>query len=212
MAHIVIATGNEHKKTEICGILRDFPIRFLDLSDFSDISEVEEEESGYERNAVLKACGYSLQTGLPAVADDSGLEIDFFGGAPGPLSARFIDPALPFGERCRIVLSRMEGVPAEKRRARFVCVAAVARGERILGVFRGVLEGMIAPAASGKEGFGYDPIFYIPQEDATLAEIPGSRKNRISHRALAFRAAAPLLATLAGAPDSPVESEERKQV
>ncbi len=194
---ILAATSNAHKIDEIKGILDGQPFEPVSLSDMEmEIEPVEEGEDSYEDNAAKKALYYSSVTGLPSVADDTGLEIDALSGKPGPLSARFIDPSYGYNQRNEAVLALLSGVPDSRRTARFICVVAVAFRGELLAVFRGELEGRISRVSSGAFGFGYDPIFYLPSYGCSLADIGFSEKNKISHRALALAQAIPVLRKL----------------
>ncbi len=183
---ILLATNNSHKVEEIRKILKGFPGEILDLSSFKPVPEPVEDGSTYRDNALIKAFYYHRLTGLPTLADDSGIEIDAFDGAPGIYSARFIDPEFSFEQRNREVLRRMKELPDSRRGACFrCCCVLVMNPDRIITEY-GVLEGMIAREIQGEYGFGYDPIFYLPHRKAHLAQIPPQEKNRISHRAKAF--------------------------
>lgn len=153
-----------------------------------------ENGSSYEENARIKAVEGAKASGLITLADDSGIEIDALGGAPGYLSARYLGEDTPYQERFRVILGEMAGRPAAQRGARFHCVIAIARpGEPAVRTVEGVCEGLIAEAPRGEAGFGYDPIFYLPEIDKTMAELTAEQKNQLSHRALAARAALPVL-------------------
>jgi XTP/dITP diphosphohydrolase len=184
-ATLVVATTNPGKLREIRGILSDAPVRLLALDEFPGITEPEETGATFAENARLKALYYARATGLPVVADDSGLEIDALEGQPGVHSARWHGTDYPtkFAVIYRLLAER--GV--ETSAARFVAHAAVADGEHVLFEATGVVEGTIAPAPRGEHGFGYDPIFFFPPYGCTLAEVDGERKAAVSHRGAAFR-------------------------
>ena len=182
----VLATRNRHKGEELAALLGDLGIRIRTLADFPDAPEVEEDGETCEANAIKKATVISQATGLPAVADDTGLEVDALGGRPGVYAARYAGEDATYEDNCRKLLQELSGVPRDKRTARFITVAAIAVPGETVQVTRGVLEGYITEAASGSRGFGYDPVFYVPEMRATLAEITPEQKNRISHRAKAF--------------------------
>lgn len=193
---LVLATRNRHKGEELAALLGDMGIRIRTLAEFPDVPDVEEDGITCEANAIKKASEISRATGLTAVADDTGLEVDALGGRPGVYAARYAGPHATYQDNCRKLLQELAGVPRNRRTARFLTVAAIAApGERV-HVTRGVLDGLIAEQASGSHGFGYDPVFYIPELGATLAEITAEQKNRISHRAKAFLQAKAILRTL----------------
>lgn len=185
-----MATGNAHKVEEIRSILGGMAIPILSLAEFPQITMEEIEETGesYEANALLKAKAVARFTGLPALADDSGLEIEALGGEPGLHSARFMGKGTPQEEKNAAILARLAGVPEERRTARFVCGAALVRPDGGSVIVRGSCEGRIAEGAAGGGGFGYDPIFWLPEHQCTMAALPVGVKNRISHRAKAFLA------------------------
>ena len=182
---LLIATTNPGKIREIRGILAGAPVELHWLDEFPDVPEPEETGKTFAENAALKARYYSDTTGLPAVADDSGIEIDAFGGAPGVHSARWegSDYSLKFAAIYR-ELARQKLTTSS---ARFVAHVAVAWGGRIVFEAVGVVEGRIAPEPRGTHGFGYDPIFFYPPYGCTLAEVEGEKKAVVSHRGKAFR-------------------------
>jgi XTP/dITP diphosphohydrolase len=182
---LLIATTNPGKIREIHGILSGAPVVLATLEDFPRLPEPEETGATFAENARLKARYYSEQLGLPAVADDSGLEIDALGGAPGVHSARWhgTDYATKFAVIYRELGSR--GLVTSP--ARFVAQIAVAHADVILFEAIGVVEGEIAPEPRGQYGFGYDPIFFFPPYGCTLGEVDGERKAAVSHRGQAFR-------------------------
>lgn len=159
----------------------------LSLRDFPEAPEVEETGATFEENARLKAVSAARATGLPSIADDSGLVVDAIGGAPGALSARFAGPGATDRENNAKLLEMLEGVPEARRSARFVCALALAAPEGETRCFRGACEGEILRSPQGSGGFGYDPVFYSPELGATFAEDPEG-KSRVSHRARAIRA------------------------
>jgi len=182
---LVVATRNPGKTREIAAILSDLPLEIVSISDYPSISEIPETGRTFAENAALKALHAARETGEMALADDSGLVIDALEGAPGILSSRFAGEGATDEERCSKVLELMRGVPSERRTARFVCAAALAHGEEVRLV-EGICEGIIADSPGGTCGFGYDPIFYIPELGRTMAELEPDEKNRISHRARAL--------------------------
>ncbi len=191
--HVVLATRNQHKKQELVALLGDLHITIRTLDDFPEAPEVVEDGETCEANAMKKAVEIARYTGLPAVADDTGLEVDALGGRPGAFAARYAGEHASYEDNCRKLLRELRGVPPAKRGARFVTVAAIAfPGGKTLSA-KGVLEGVIAESAVGSNGFGYDPVFMLPEYHQTLAQLPPEVKNQISHRARAFAQAKTLL-------------------
>jgi XTP/dITP diphosphohydrolase len=182
---LLIATTNAGKVQEIRGILAGAPVELHWLGEFPGIPEPEETGATFAENACLKARHYSDKTGLPAVADDSGLEIEALGGAPGVQSARW------HGDNYRVkfaaIYSELNRLGLKTSAARFVAHVAVARDGQIVFEAAGSVEGRIAPEPRGAHGFGYDPIFFYPPYDCTLAEVEGEQKALVSHRGKAFR-------------------------
>jgi len=195
---VVVATSNPGKVREIRAILRDLPLAFRGLDAFPEV-DFPEEGDDYEANAVAKARVVARATGRAALAEDSGLEVEGLGGAPGPRSARFGRPELTDGERAAALLDAMAGCTGERRNARFVCVAALATRDGEVVTARGECPGRILDAPRGSGGFGYDPIFEVAPGTA-MAELPPARKNEISHRARALRALRGALEAIARAP------------
>ncbi len=185
---LLIATGNAGKVAEMRLLLGDLPFMFRSLSDFPDIFEVDETGSTYEENAVLKARGYSQQTDSIALADDSGLEIEALGNAPGVLSARYAGNETPFDEKIALLLAELAKAGDGDRKARFVCTMALAdpRGQTLI-TSTGICDGTIALESSGLNGFGYDPIFVPNGHRMTFGELADPIKHEISHRARASR-------------------------
>jgi XTP/dITP diphosphohydrolase len=194
---LVLATRNPGKIAELGALLGALPLEVRSLRDFPQVAELPEESDTYVGNAVSKAVAAARATGYPALADDSGLEVDALGGAPGVHSARFLGPTATDVQRNAEILARLRDVPPERRTARFRAVVAVATLDGTVRAFEGVVEGRIAEAPAGAGGFGYDPIFLVPEYGRTMAELPPGVKNRISHRARAVRGAIPLLLDLA---------------
>jgi XTP/dITP diphosphohydrolase len=185
---LILATRNAHKLHEIERILGpQFVVRGLSPRD--EVAEIDESGSSYEENARLKAVAASKRLPGLIIADDSGLEVDVLGGAPGIHSARYAGEDVGSKDKIAKLLSQLAEVDAkdEQRRARFHCVLALARGGRILATFEGVVEGKIAERPRGSGGFGYDPIFIPDGFKKTFAELPRDVKNNISHRAKAIR-------------------------
>lgn len=193
MLELVLATRNRHKGEELTALLGDLGIRILTLDDFPEAPEVEEDGLTCEANAIKKATEISRATGLTAVADDTGLEVDALGGRPGVYAARYAGDGATYEDNCKKLIQELSGVPREQRTARFITVAAIVAPGESAQVAHGALEGYITEAPVGSRGFGYDPIFYVPELGATLAEISAEQKNRISHRAKAFLQAKELL-------------------
>jgi XTP/dITP diphosphohydrolase len=183
---LLIATTNAGKMKEIEGILDGIPLRLLSLADVAKIDEPEESGSTFSENARLKALYYHRATGLAAVADDSGLEIDALGGAPGVHSARW--EGSDYAVKFRKIYERLEQNDARRSPARFVCRLALADQGRIEFESEGVFEGTIADEPRGEHGFGYDPIFFYPPLGRTSGELPRDLKATVSHRGKAFAA------------------------
>jgi XTP/dITP diphosphohydrolase len=156
------------------------------MDEFPDVPDVVEDGETCEANAVKKARAVSDATGLLAVADDTGLEVDALGGRPGVYAARYAGMQATYEDNWKKLLREMTGVPRDRRTAHFVTVAAVASPSDVVAVTTGRLDGLIAEEPAGERGFGYDPVFYVPELGKTLAELSGEEKNRISHRAKAF--------------------------
>jgi XTP/dITP diphosphohydrolase len=183
---LVLATRNRHKGSELAALLADLPVRIRTMDDFPEVPDVVEDGDSCEANAIKKARAVSEATGLPAVADDTGLEVDALEGRPGMYAARYAGPNATYEDNWRKLLQEMAGVPRERRTAHFVTVAAVAWPAESVQVTTGRLDGVIMEEPAGLRGFGYDPVFYVPELGKTLAELPRDEKNRISHRAKAF--------------------------
>jgi XTP/dITP diphosphohydrolase len=183
---IVLATRNRHKGEELASLLGDAGIRIRTLAEFPMAPEVEEDGETCEANAIKKAVEIARATGLTAVADDTGLEVDALGGRPGVFAARYAGAQATYDDNCRKLLQELAGVPRERRTARFLTVAAVASPGGGVQTTHGILEGRITEACTGERGFGYDPVFYVPELGRTLAELTPEEKNRVSHRAKAF--------------------------
>lgn len=197
MYDLVLATRNAKKVEELKTLLADLPIRILSLRDFPEAPETPETGTTFAENAELKARAAALATGRPALADDSGLEVDALGGEPGVYSNRFAGPTATDRDRYMRVLELMDGVPEDKRTARFRAAVAVARPDGETIVVEGTCEGRIALEPRGEHGFGYDPVFYLPELGKTMAELRPDEKNRISHRGKAMHAAKSILRDLA---------------
>jgi XTP/dITP diphosphohydrolase len=192
---LLVATTNRDKIREIRSLLAGVPIEIVTLSDLPPVVEPEETGETFAENARLKARYYAAHAGMATVAEDSGLVVDGLDGEPGVRSARFLRPDASYPERFAAIFERLSHHPERPRTARFVCALAVATGDRIDFEAEGVVEGVIAEAAAGHHGFGYDPIFYYPPYGATLAEVGESEKLAVAHRGQAFRALAAWLST-----------------
>lgn len=200
---IVLATGNRGKIAEIRNILSDINVEILTIEDFDSFPDPEETGSSFLENSLIKSKAAYEATGFPALADDSGLEVDCLDGGPGIMSARYGGEGLDDRHRYLKLLEEIADVPEEKRSARFRCVmtfypvdsefapsagleqknsAKLTEEEKIALVTEGFLYGKIAKEPAGESGFGYDPVFYIPEEGMTAAQLPAGRKNSISHR------------------------------
>ena len=196
-AKLLIATRNSGKITEFQELLSGISFQTTSLQAEGILEEVAETGESFEENATIKARTYSSISGLPTLADDSGLEVDALHGQPGIMSARYGGPGLSDMDRVNLLLGNLVGVPQEDRTARFRCVIAVAEPSGRTFSVAGVLEGIIIQSSpKGIGGFGYDPIFYVPTLRCTTAELSSAHKNAISHRGQAARRAIPLLNTL----------------
>jgi XTP/dITP diphosphohydrolase len=183
---LLVATTNSGKLREIGDLLSDLPVVLHSLAEWSGLAPPEETGTTFAENARLKALYYAKATGTMTVAEDSGLEIDALGGAPGVLSARFGGEQSTYGEKFTLIYQALAGRPEAARTARFVAALAVADDDRIVFETEGSVEGEIAREPRGNSGFGYDPIFYYPPFGSTFAEA-GDRKSSVSHRGRAFR-------------------------
>lgn len=186
---IIFATGNKDKMKEIRMIMEDLGLDILSMKEAGVEEEIVEDGMSFEENAEIKARTVArILTSDIVLADDSGLEIDYLDKAPGIYSARFAGEDTSYDIKNRILLDRLEGVADEKRTARFVCAVAAVFPDGTVSTVRRTIEGRIAHEASGKNGFGYDPIFYVPECGCTTAEMSCDRKNELSHRGKALRA------------------------
>ncbi len=186
---LVLATLNRAKGRELRGLLGDLPFEVWTLGEFPGATPPEETEDSYRGNALLKARAVAKLAGAWALADDSGIEVDALGGAPGVRSARYGGPGLDDAGRCALLLEALRDVPPEQRTARFRCVVAVVDPAGREHVAEGVVEGLIAASPRGAHGFGYDPIFFYPPLGRTFAELAPADKARVDHRGQAVRAA-----------------------
>jgi len=189
---LLIATSNRDKVREITPLLQEAPVDLVTLDALPPIAAPEETGTTFEENARAKALYYSAAAGMIAVAEDSGLEIDALGGVPGVESARFGGVEMSYPDRFTLLYDALRAKNANGSSARFVCALALVDRGRILFETRGTVEGHIAPAPQGTGGFGYDPIFFYPPFNCTLAEA-GDRKSSVSHRGKAFRSLAEFL-------------------
>jgi XTP/dITP diphosphohydrolase len=188
MKKVIFATTNEGKMKEIREILKDLDIELLSLKDAGLNPDIDENGSSFEENAIIKAKQVMELTGEIVLADDSGIEVDYLNKAPGVYSARFMGEDTPYTVKNQYIIDQLKNTADEERSARFVCVIACAlTGGEIL-TSRGTIEGYIAKQISGENGFGYDPIFYVPEYHCTTAQMLPAQKNEISHRGKALRA------------------------
>ena len=190
---LVIATLNRGKGRELLALLGDLPYEVMVLADVPGARLPEETGTTYRENALIKARAAARATGALSLGDDSGIEVDALGGAPGLYSARFGGPGLDDAGRYTLLLERLRGVPAVRRTARFRCVIALVEPGGPERVVEGVVEGVVADAPRGTGGFGYDPVFFYPPLARTFGELPIDAKHRVDHRGAAARAARALL-------------------
>jgi len=198
MSKLFLATNNQAKVREYRSLLQNLPYKLVTPAEESIISIVSEVGESLEENARLKAIASAVKSQLLALADDSGLEVDALGGEPGWLSARYAGEGASDSERVNYLLSRLKGVTLEKRSACFRCVIAIATPEGKVEFCCGECRGFITFEPRGKKGFGYDPIFYLPELGKTMAELPLATKNQISHRGQAARKVYHVLERLRG--------------
>ncbi|MEK6682840.1 MAG: XTP/dITP diphosphatase [Nitrospirota bacterium] len=184
---IVLATGNQNKVKEIKAVLKGLDLKILTLKDFPNIPEIIEDGETFKENAVKKARGIAGFTGRIALADDSGLEVLALNNAPGVYSARFAGEKASDSANNKKLLTLLKGLPFERRKARFVCVIAIAGPNGMVYTTEGELKGLITLRPAGRGGFGYDPLFFLPQYKKTVAQLTPEEKNRISHRAKALK-------------------------
>ena len=188
MKKVIFATGNEGKMKEIREILGDLDIQLLSLKDAGIQADIEENGNSFEENAEIKAKAIRDLTGEIVLADDSGLEIDYLNKEPGIYSARYMGEDTSYHIKNANLIERLNGVPDEKRTARFVCAIAAAFPDGTVRTVRAAMEGRIGYEEKGENGFGYDPIFYLPEYGCPSAELSMEEKNKISHRGKALRA------------------------
>ena len=185
---IIFATGNKNKIREIHEILGDFGWEILSMKEAGIDLDIVEDGTTFEENALIKAKAVAAQCNDIVLADDSGLEIDYLNKEPGIYSARYMGEDTSYHIKNEKLIERLEGVPDEKRTARFVCAIAAAFPDGTMKTVRAAMEGRIGYKESGENGFGYDPIFYLPEYGCTSAELSMEEKNKISHRGKALRA------------------------
>ncbi len=196
MPKLLLATNNPGKAREYKSLLSGVPFELVTPAEVGISAEVEEKGKTFEENARLKATALAAESGLLTLADDSGLEVDALGGEPGTLSARYAGKNASDADRVNYLLAKMQGVPQEKRQARFRCVIAIATPQGEVELCSGECEGFIALKPKGNRGFGYDPIFYLPELGKTMAELSPDEKNKVSHRGRAAERARELLKRL----------------
>ena len=184
---IIFATGNEGKMREIRLILEDLGLEILSMKEAGIQAEIREDGSTFEENAVIKARAVMELSGSIVLADDSGLEVDYLNKEPGIYSARYLGEDTSYRVKNKSLIKRLEGVPDEKRTARFVCAIAAALPDGRVLTSRGTIEGIIGYEERGEGGFGYDPIFYLPEYGCSTAELSMEKKNELSHRGKALR-------------------------
>ena len=188
MKKIIFATGNAGKMKEIRDILSDLPVQVLSMKEAGVRADIVEDGKTFAENAVIKARAIMEMTGEVVLADDSGLEIDYLNKEPGIYSARYMGEDTSYRIKNANLIQRLEGVPDEKRTARFVCAIAAAFPDGTVKTTEGTIEGRIGYEEKGANGFGYDPIFYVPEYGCTTAELSEEQKNKISHRGKALTA------------------------
>ena len=197
---IIVATKNRGKVREIRKALKGAGLKIYSLTDFSDVPGIEEDGKSFTENALKKARFYSKHFGKLAIADDSGLEVDALGGLPGVYSARYSREGASDQENNKKLLSEMEGIPFSKRGARFRCVMAMVSHDGREAVVEGLCRGRIGTRGVGMKGFGYDPLFILPQYGRTMAQLTVEEKNRVSHRGKALKKLKKMLLGLSSQP------------
>jgi XTP/dITP diphosphohydrolase len=193
MNSIVVASTNAHKVKEIAAILKPYGWEVKSLLDFPNLPEVKETGATFEENAILKATTIAKVLNQPVLADDSGIEVDALNGMPGVLSARWAGSQKNDEANLNLLLSQLADVPAERRTARYVCVAAYATPAGETKTARGEWEGIVGFELAGSNGFGYDPIFYLPELGKSVAELSSAQKDEKSHRHRAFNELVPII-------------------
>ena len=188
MKKIIFATGNKGKMKEIHEIFKDLPYEVLSMNEAGVLVDIVEDGTSFEENALIKARAVAEYSGEIAMADDSGLEVDFLGKAPGIYSARFLGEETSYKIKNQYILDKLKDVPETERTARFVCAIAIVFPDGKSEIRRATIEGRIAYEPAGENGFGYDPIFYLDLDGPSNAQISMEEKNRVSHRGKALRA------------------------
>ena len=196
MDKIVFATTNAGKIKEIKEILADFDVEVVSMKEMNISADIEENGATFEENSLIKARAVSKLTGLPALADDSGLEVDYLNGEPGIYSARYLGRDTDYDYKNNYIIDKLKEAKGEERSARFVCVISLVLPDGREFVKKGVMEGRIGYEIKGENGFGYDPIFFLPEYGKTSAEISAEEKNKISHRGKALSAMKEVIANL----------------
>lgn len=184
---LVLATNNQDKIKEIKNLLDDLPITIMTRDDFLEFPDIEETGTTLEENSLLKAKAIFDFTGLPSLADDTGLEVDALDGAPGVYSSRYAGEDVTYTDNNKKLLDDLQDVTSDKRSARFRCVMTICWDEHTVETVDGVSEGVIAESLSGRDGFGYDPIFFYPPSQKLFSKMTVEEKNMISHRGLALQ-------------------------
>lgn len=197
MPKLLLASNNRGKLREYASLLSSSGFELVTPADMGIDITVAETGTTFEENARLKAAALAEASGLLTLADDSGLAVDALGGEPGVYSARYAGENALDTDRNAYLLSKMHTIPAEKRTARFCCVIAIAQPGHIIATFEGTCEGFIGTEPRGTNGFGYDPVFYLPEYGKTMAELPPEIKNSISHRSIAAQKASRFLTKIA---------------
>lgn len=196
MNKIIFATTNTGKIKEIKEILSDCDVEVISMKEMNITTDVEENGTTFEENSLIKARAISKLTGLPVLADDSGLEVDYLNGEPGIYSARYLGRDTDYDYKNNYIIDKLKEAKDSERSARFVCVISLVLPDGREFVKKGIMEGRIGYEIKGENGFGYDPIFYLPEYGKTSAEISGEEKNKISHRGKALRAMKKVIAEL----------------
>ncbi|WP_434310935.1 XTP/dITP diphosphatase [Hominifimenecus sp. rT4P-3] len=195
---IIFATGNEGKMREVREILADLGLEILSMKEAGVSLDIVEDGDSFAANAKIKARAVQKETGALVLADDSGLVVDYLNGEPGVYSARYMGEDTSYEIKNQAIIERLKGVTGEARSARFVCAIAAVFPDGSEAAAEGTIEGVIAEAPSGQGGFGYDPIFYLPERGLTTADLSAEEKNAISHRGNALRKIKPLIRTWLG--------------
>ena len=188
MEKLIFATGNKDKLKEIRMILKDLPLEILSMKEAGCDMDIVEDGKTFEENALIKATAIQKATGALVLADDSGLEVDYMDKAPGIYSARFLGEDTSYDIKNHYILDQLKDVPDAQRTARFVCAVAAVFPDGEAVTRRGTIEGIIGHEIAGENGFGYDPIFYVPEYGCTTAQLSPEAKNEVSHRGKALRA------------------------